>query len=75
LCLRSLDALDRPRRHRLQHTGENGGPIAIQTAAAPDLTRLTDEQLQQYQQLIDFLLAGPAAGPGPDGPQHSIENP
>jgi hypothetical protein len=64
--LRSLDALDQPRRHKMEHTGENGGPIVLKNTSAPDLSRLTDEQLQQYQELIDHLLAGQAPGPGPD---------
>jgi hypothetical protein len=64
--LRSLDALDQPRRHKLQHTGEAGGPIQLQTTSPPDLSRLTDEQLQQYQELIDLLLDGQGPGPGPD---------
>ena len=64
--LRSLDALDLPRRHKMEHTGEAGGPIQLQARSAPDLTRLTDEQLQQYRELIDFLLDGPGPGPGPD---------
>jgi hypothetical protein len=64
--LRELDALDLPRRHRLEHAGKNGGPIAIEARSAPDLSRLTDEQLQQYRELIDFLLDGAGPGPGPD---------
>jgi hypothetical protein len=63
--LRSLDALDLPRRHKMEHAGENGGPIQLQTTAAPDLSRLTDEQLQQYRELVDFLLDGQATEPGP----------
>jgi hypothetical protein len=66
--LRELDALDLPRRHKMEHTGEAGGPIQLQARSAPDLTRLTDEQLQQYRELIDFLLDGPGPGPGPDSP-------
>jgi hypothetical protein len=66
--LRSLDALDLPRRHRMEHAGEGGGPIQLQSTSAPSLSRLTDEQLQQYRELIDFLLDGPAPGPGPDSP-------
>jgi hypothetical protein len=64
--LRSLDALDQPRRHRMEHAGKNGGPIAIEARSAPDLSRLTDEQLQQYRELVDFLLDGQGPGPGPD---------
>ena len=64
--LRSLDALDLPRRHRMEHAGEGGGPIQLQSTSAPDLSRLTDEQLQQYRALIDFLLDGQGPGPGPD---------
>ena len=64
--LRSLDALDLPRRHRMEHAGEGGGPIQLQSTSAPNLSRLTDEQLQQYRELVDFLLDGPGPGPGPD---------
>jgi hypothetical protein len=47
----------------LELTGANGGPIQH----APDLSRLSDEQLTQFEALLAIAASQPAASPGGEG--------
>lgn len=50
------------RRERHEHTGAGGGPIAVDVALKADLSKLSDEELEELDRLERKLEAGGMAG-------------